>query len=164
MREIKVKELTPESFDVYGTFTNMINPTAPKIGGEPIEFFRDMALLNLGQGIASFSTCRVLKRPLVVETTEMHRSSGEGNLPLDSDILIHVGLPTPNGDIPVDRIECFRVPKGTFVSIKRGVWHHAPFALNSACANVVIVLPERTYADDCFVYEIPEDKQIRIVE
>jgi ureidoglycolate lyase len=161
--QISVKELTLESFSLYGTYAVMINPSAPKIGAEPVEFFRDMAQLNLGQSaIASFSVCRVLKRPFIVDVTEMHRCCGEGILPLDADVIIHVGLATPNGEIPLDKIEAFHIPKGTFVALRRGVWHHAPFTADEGCANVLIVLPERTYADDCFVYEIPEDRKIEI--
>lgn len=162
MKTIKVKELNLGNFNIYGAFTQLIDPKAPKLGNEPIEFFRDMVQLGLGQETAaSFSVCRVTKRPLVIDTVEKHNFSGEGILPLDSDVLIHVALATPNGNVPVDKIEVFRVPKGTVVSLRRGVWHHAPFAL-SASANVVIVLPERTYANDCYTYELTADEKMDI--
>ncbi len=82
----------------------------------------------------------------------------------DADILIHVAPATPANDVPADRIEIFRVPKGTFVALNRGVWHHAPYAAGGDIANALIVLPERTYAEDCFVYEIPEEKRMKIIE
>ena len=161
MRKEKIKELSLESFTKYGTYANLINPQAEKLGAEPIEFFRDMARLDLGgRTIASFSTCRICKRPPVVDVTEFHNYTGEGVLPLDADILIHVGPATPTGQVPLDRIEIFRVPKGTFVALHPGVWHHAPFAHNTDVANVLIVLPERTYAQDCQVTEIPEKNRI----
>lgn len=163
MRKIEAKELTLESFNVYGSYTNLINPQTPKLGTEPSEFFRDMVLLNLdSSNIAAFSICRVTKRPFVIESTEFHRNTGEGVLPLDGDILMHVGLATQNGEIPIDKIEVFRVPRGTVVTLRKGVWHNAPFAYNCDCVNILIVLPERTYANDCYVYEIPGDKRIEI--
>jgi ureidoglycolate lyase len=163
MRKEKVKELTLESFAKYGSFANMVNPQAEKLGAEPIEFYRDMVPLDLGcRTIALFSTCRVCKRPPVVDVTEFHNGTGEGVLPLDADILIHVGPATPVGEVPLDRIEIFRVPKGTFVSLNPGVWHHAPFAYNADVANVLIVLPERTYAIDCHVTEIAQKDRIEI--
>jgi len=163
MRKEKVRELALESFARYGSFANMVNPQAEKLGAEPIEFYRDMAQLDLGsRTIASFSTCRVCKRPPVVDVTEFHNGTAEGVLPLDADILIHVGPATPVGEVPLDRIEIFRVPKGTFVSLHPGVWHHAPFAYNTDVANVLIVLPERTYAIDCHVTEIPEKDRTEI--
>ncbi len=163
MRKEKVRELALESFARYGSFANMVNPQAEKLGAEPIEFYRDMVQFDLGsRTIASFSTCRVCKRPPVVDITEFHNGTGEGVLPLDADILIHVGPATPVGEVPLDRIEIFRVPKGTFVSLHPGVWHHAPFAYNTDIANVLIVLPERTYAIDCHVTEIAEKDRTEI--
>lgn len=162
-RAVRMKELQFEAFAPYGVFANMINPTTNKIGAEPIEFFRDMAPLGLGDATtASFSICRVLQRPLVVDVTEYHNTCGEANLPLDGDILIHVGPATPPGVVPLDQFEVFRVPKGTLVCIRPGVWHHAPFALNAREVNTVVVLPERTYAVDCIVYAIPEKDRIAI--
>lgn len=163
MRTALIKELTREGFAPYGSFAQMVNPNAPKIGAEPIEFFRDMVQLDLGGAtLASFSTCRVQQRPAVVDVSEFHTGCGEGILPLDSDALIHVGPATAGKDVPLDAIEIFRVPKGTFVVLRPGVWHHAPYAVNTSCANVLIVLPERTYAKDCEVVELAEADRIQI--
>lgn len=162
MKEIKAKDLTMEAFAAYGTFANLVDP--PLVSNPPVAFIPDMAQLNLGQtGIASFSVCRVQKRPNVVDTVEFHTSCGEGILPLDQDILIHVGSPTFRGAVPFDSLEAFRVPKGTFVALRRGVWHFAPYALTGDVANVLIVLPERTYFDDCEVVGIPEEKRATII-
>ncbi len=163
MRKEAIKELSTENFREYGTFAQMINPKAARIGAEPIEFFRDMVLLDLGSAhTASFSTCRVLTRPPIVDVTEYHTSCGEGTLPLDGDVLIHVAPATPTGEVPLDRIEIFRVPTGTMVALRPGVWHHAAFAHQCECVNVLIVLPERTYANDCEVFEITEADRVEI--
>jgi ureidoglycolate lyase len=163
MRTAKIRELSLESFSPYGAYANMIHPKANKLGAEPIEFYRDMVPLALGTaGSASFSVCRVMERPLVVDVSEYHSGCGEGILPLDGDVLIHAGPATPPGQLPAQQIEIFRVPKGTFVSLRPGVWHHAPFAHKSRVVNVLIVLPERTYANDCLVQELPPEERIEI--
>ncbi len=160
---VRVKELTLEAFAPYGTFGTMLNPKTTKIGAEPIEFYRDMVPLELGgASTASFSVCRVMPRPAVVDVTEYHSFCGEIEMPLDGDVLIHVGPATPPDVVPLDDFEVFRVPKGTCVCIRPGVWHHAPFALTDDPVNVLIVLPERAYANDCTVYDIPEEDQINI--
>lgn len=162
-RTVRVKELSLEAFAPYGAYANMLNPSAAKIGQEPIEFFRDMLPLELGTAhYASFSICRVLKREPVIDVTEYHTACGELCMALDGDMLIHVGPATPNGQVPLDRFEVFRVPKGTGVVIRPGVWHHAPFVINTDVVNCLIVLPERTYANDCEVFEIPEADRIGI--
>jgi ureidoglycolate lyase len=163
MYKLKVQELTLESFHKFGSFANMLNPNTVKIGAAPVEFFRDLVLLNLGQNTeASFSTCRVSKRPLIVNELEYHSYCQEGNLPLDGDVLIGLAPATANGDLPWDRIEAFRVPQGTLVTLRPGVWHCGPFADQADYVNVLIALPERVYANDCHVIAIPSDKQSEI--
>ncbi len=163
MRKATIKELTLQAFQPYGTFANMLNPTTTYIGAPPIQFFRDMLPLDLGTSTtASFSICRVEKRPAVVDVVEYHNTCGEGILPLDGDVLIHVGPATPTGELPLDAIEIFRVPRGTMVTLRPGVWHHAPFTVNTDVVNVLIVLPERTYATDCFVHELIKDQRIAV--
>lgn len=166
MPSVKIEELTLEAFKPYGTFVNMLNPDTEAIGDAPVQFFRDMALLGIAhpRSLPAFSICRVEKRPLVVDTTEMHSYCSEGNLPLDADALIHVAPATPNGVCPVDRIRVFRVPRGAFVTTNAGVWHHAPFAYKADVLNMLIVLPERTYANDCLVVNLEKKDQLTITE
>jgi ureidoglycolate lyase len=164
MKKVKVQELSVESFLPFGSYANLIDPDAEKLGAPPIEFFRDMVVQDLGGATsASFSTCRVEKRDPVIDVTEYHSTCGEGMLPLDCDILIHVGPASPSdGTVPLDKIKVFKVPKGTMVVVRPGVWHHAPFVVDGDAANVLIVLPERTYANDCIVVELSEANHISV--
>jgi ureidoglycolate lyase len=162
MKEIKAKDLTRENFNALGTFEKITEPTLKS--GRPVEFYPDLVRLFVGQNIASICVCRVAKRPYDVTGIEMHRNCGEGIMPIDGDIIVHLAPSSRNGVFPVDKIEAFRVPKGTFVALHRGVWHLAPFAVDKDVVNVLVVLPERTYAEDCVFYEIPEDQRIKIVE
>jgi ureidoglycolate lyase len=164
MRSVRVEELTVRSFLPFGHFAGMIDPEAEKLGAPPIEFFRDMVQQDLGSGsIVSFSTCRVEKREPIIDVSEYHTRCGEGILPLDNDVLIHVGPATADAAVPVDKIRVFRVPMGTMVTLRPGVWHHAPITVNDKPANVLIVLPERTYANDCVVVNLPAENRIKII-
>jgi ureidoglycolate lyase len=163
----EIKELTLERFSVYGTFADMLDPKskAIKFGMEPIEFFRDMVQLNLGpSNTVSFSLCRLQKRDFVIEASEYHDSCGEMIIPLDGDILMHVGPATANAEVPVDEIEIFRVPKGTVVCIRPGVWHQAAFTYRCDSVNILVALPERLYVTDCHLIHLPKEKQIEIVD
>ncbi len=164
MRTVRVKELSLEEFTPYGSYAKLINPNREKIGLAPIEFFRDMVQQDLGSsGAVSFSICRVVKREMIVDTVEYHSKTSEGILPLDNDVLIHVAAATPVDDpVPLDKIVVFHIPKGTMVVLRPGVWHHAPYTVNDQVANVLIVLPERTYANDCQVVSIEDTNRIRI--
>ena len=159
----KVQELSLEKFSKYGTYRNMINPDGVCIGDKPVEFFRDLIQYDThASGTVSFSICRVQKREPVVDVTEYHNYGAEGTMPIDGDILIHVGYATPSGEIDPDTFEIFRIPKGTFFVIRPGVWHHAPFVYNTDYVNTLIVLPERTYVNDCYVVNLNDDQKIKI--
>lgn len=162
MNTVKVEELSLEAFAPFGTYATLINPTSTKLGAPPIEFFRDALPLEQGSHNPSFSTCRVEARALIIDVLEYHSRTGEGILPLDADVLVQVAPASGNGHLPLEAVRVFRVPQGTMLAIRPGVWHHAPFVLTGA-ANVLIVLPERTYANDCTVVPIEESERLEIV-
>ena len=162
-KAVKVQNLSLEKFNRYGAFANLLDPDTDKLGTKPIEFYRDMLQLDLGIAQPSFSVCRVEKRDLIINVSEYHNTTCEGLMPLDEAVYIHVA-PANGGDkMPVEQIEVFRVPRGPFVSLRRGVWHHAPFTAGNKAANVLIVLPERAYAVDCIVREIAAGDRIKII-
>lgn len=164
MKEITYKKLSLEGFAAFGTYSNMINPSAPKLGAEPIEFFRDMVQSQLGTvPVASFGVCRVLKRPFVMDVSEYHDTCCEIVLPLDGDVLMHVAPAGPEKEFPFDSAEVFLVPRGTICCLRPGVWHHAPYAFGAAVVNCLVALPERTYMNDCKVHQFPQDRHMKIV-
>jgi ureidoglycolate lyase len=163
MRDVVYKALSAAGFAKYGQYANMINPRAPKLGQEPIEFYRDMAQSCLGAvPVGSFGVCRVTKRPFVMDVSEYHDFCCETVLPLDGDVLMHVAPAVPEREFPFDQAEVFMVPRGTLAVLRPGVWHHAPYAFGCECVNCLIMLPERTYNNDCKVYQFPEGKRIKI--
>ena len=167
MRTVNVEELSVEKFLPFGYYAACLDPTHEKFvlgNGGVIEFFPDMVQQDLGGvSIASFSSLRVAPRELLIDITEYHTKAAEMVLPLDGDVLMHVGPPTvPGRGVPLDKIRVFRVPRGTLVVLRPGVWHHAPFTVNNDPINMLIVLPERIYATDCEVMELPVADHIRI--
>jgi ureidoglycolate lyase len=167
MKVVQVEDLSLEAFAPFGSFAHLIHPSSSgpgltKLGAPPIEFFRDALPLELGGKSPVFSVCRVEPRALVIDVLEYHSSTGEGILPLDGDVLVQVAPATPvNDPVPLEFIRVFRVPHGTMLAIRPGVWHHAPFSLEGA-VNVLIVLPERTYANDCVVVPLEGSQPVRI--
>ena len=160
MRKLTVKKLDREAFRPYGDFVSLLRP-AEFYGDAPSVFTPDMLQLPLAQhDLASFSICRVAQRPNVVDTSEYHSAAWEGNLPLDGDVVLHLA-PANRGKIDADAFEAFLVPKGTLVILKPGVWHFAPYAVEGEVSTLV-VLPERTYANDCVVVKHAPDEQFEI--
>ena len=163
MKQITYKNLSPEGFAKFGSYANMTNPIGPRLGAEPIEFFRDMVQSQLGNAsVASFGVCRVIKRPFVMDVSEYHDTCCEVVLPLDGDVLMHVAPAVPEKEFPFEQAEVFLVPRGTLCCLRPGVWHHAPYAFHSEAVNCMVTLPERTYMNDCKVYAFPADRHIGI--
>lgn len=158
MKTVQPEPLTLEAFAPFGTYSSLTEPSGPRFGAPPIEFYRDAVQLELMGRNPSFSSCRVERRDFVIDVLEYHSQTGEGILPLDADVLLHL-VPATGGDVPdMDSLRVFRVPHGTFVAIRPGIWHHGPFALEGV-AHVLIVLPERTYKNDCVVVPLQPAQQ-----
>lgn len=162
MYETTVRELTSDAFKPYGRFACLIDPETNQLGQKPTEWYPDITNVRVADNNPQFSICKAFPREFVVTVAEYHDRTEEGILPLDGDVLIHVGKPSNPSDCPSEAFEVFKVPRGTMVTLKPGVWHHAPYTLSEKPVNVVIVLPERTYAVDCILVELPESKRVKI--
>jgi ureidoglycolate lyase len=163
MQMTTIQELSLEAFCSFGTYGNMVCPSGPLIDGGAFVFYRDMVRLDLGQATqASFSVCQVNKRENVIDVLECHDGCGEMLMPIDGDVLMQLGHATNTGQPPMEDLKVFRIPAGTLVCLYPGVWHHAPYALNCDQVNILVALPERTYAKDALVVELPKDQQIKI--
>ncbi len=164
MNTVSPQKLSFESFKKYGCFQNMIDPNEVQIGSAPLEFFRDMVPLRLDSGrIPMISVNRVEKRELIINVCEYHDCTAEGVMPIDGDVLMFVAPATPGGEFDSESVEVFEVPKGTFIALNPGVWHHGCFAINSDSVNILIALPERTYQVDCIVKELSSEEHLQII-
>lgn len=164
MNTLPVQDLSLEKFNRYGQFADMLNVEGDFIGEKPIIFFRDMLRQDLKDTAVCYSILQVESREKVVNVSEYHDHTAEMIMPMDCDIIVHVAPANCGAPVPADKIELFRVPKGTMIILRPGVWHHAPFPINAEKANILIGLPERLYATDCKVAEIPAGDQVQAVE
>lgn len=165
MREIKVSELTLEEFKPFGSFARMINPTARGNGVGGMAFYADLEILELGDThVAAFSTTRVTNqmKPVIV-ALERHSHCGEGILSLDGDMLVYFAPAGAEYPKALEELKAFRVPAGVMLTIRPGVWHCMPFAVDTEVINVLNVLPERTYANDCEMHLLEEKDRTAIV-
>ena len=162
MKEIKVMPITRDEFAPFGEFYNMENPDGYALVGAIHKFYPDR-LTTACVGRLAFSPL-VVKRPesMVITEQEYHTTTEELILPLDDDMILHVA-PASGGAIATDYAKAFLVPKGTLVKLRCAVWHLAPLPASKEQFTALIILPECTYANDCTVVQIPEDKQFKIV-
>ena len=162
MRKIKAVPITNENFRPYGSFCSILNPVGNCFPGDAT-FYPDQIELNIQGGKpVTFSPLTVQKpEKMIVDKAEYHNYTGEGVFVIDDDAIIHVAPPSNKVIVP-EKTEAFIVPKGTLVKLNTGVWHLAALPVNNDLLHVMIILPERVYANDCIVCEYPEEDWVEI--
>jgi ureidoglycolate lyase len=162
MQIIRAKQLDLNDFREYGQFADLIHANTEKIGEPPIIFFRDMISVFSGTFVNGYSVVKTNYREMIIDEVEQHSSAVEVLLPLDGDVIIFVS-PSTNKVFSEEKTEAFIVPKGTIIALKAGVWHKAPFPISNDEVNSLVVLPERTYANDSIVIKLEEPQKIKII-
>ncbi|MBR7189443.1 MAG: ureidoglycolate lyase [Clostridia bacterium] len=163
MKTIKAIPITHENFRPYGSFASMLDPKGNCFPGDAT-FYPDQVELNVQGGRPITFSPLTVKKPerMIVSQAEYHNYTGEGIFVIDDDAVIHVAPPSNHVIVP-EKTEAFLVPKGTLVKLNTGVWHLAALPVHNELLHVMIILPERVYANDCTVCEYPEDRQVEIV-
>lgn len=156
MRKIKVQQLMPETFNRFGSYVDMLKPTVDYIGEKPALFYRDPVTMTIFGGAAAFSVSEVYKQEkMIINAAEYHNYTGEVIIPLDDDAIVHVAPATDKVPVP-EKTVAFYVPKGTLLKLNVGVWHFALSPVHADVLHSLIVLPERVYANDCYVVQYDE--------
>lgn len=158
MRKIKAMSINKENFAPYGEYANILEPKGNHLGA----FYPDQVLFSVSGNMPVAFSPLVCEKPekMIVTTAEFHNTTGEAFLCLDDDVVLHVAPPSKE---PVPELtEAFLVPKGTIVKLNTGVWHLSAIPVNVDTAHVLIVLPERTYYNDCIVVDYKEEDYIEI--
>ena len=162
MGVLPVSQLTKEAFEKYGSYTSPFCGEEYFFDGGFFRFHRDAIQQNLSrESIVSFSVCEVLENPNCLTALEFHDYCEELIMPLDGDMIMVVGPAVGAAECPVDQLQAFYVPKGTYVRMHCGVWHGIPFKLCEGTLHILCALPERTYRKDCIEVDL-RDQQITV--
>lgn len=163
MREIKAQTLCREAFRPYGDFMDLLHVKQIEAKPEANNVFApDLVTLHLdGRMPASACVARVSECERIITALEYHQFTCEGILPLDGDIDIFVGPSSFRVDPAT--VEAFRVLQGTFVKLNPGVLHGRQFVVNTPAVNVLVLLPERTFGNDCTFTMLEGEDRIRIL-
>lgn len=162
MREIHAQPLSKEAFEKYGVYGSFLEPNGPSFAVENVTYYRDNFIYPQS-GELTYSTLRCGLKTLNVDFLEYHNHTGEGCMVLDNDCVMCLGIATPTGEPALDSMEAFIVPKGTIVYIRKGVWHWEPYPLDGTVVTALIILPERTYTNDCIVKPLANDDKILMI-
>ncbi|MCF0145609.1 MAG: hypothetical protein HUJ73_03375 [Eubacterium sp.] len=148
-RQIEVKKLTPEAFNPYGSYLDVVRPTGYEMKGTYHTFYRDVVRFVPGnQDPVCFSSLIVRKNPEFICTgMEYHDHTEEIQLPIDADGVLFCA-PANDGALIPEEVEAFRIPAGTLLCLRRGTWHDVMYPHSADAFSVLIGLPERIYHND----------------
>lgn len=165
MNRIKVQRLTEESFCRYGVFQNLLDQEQmAKKSIRSSDFFVDLVPLDFGgMTLPTISVCHVKKQERMrVDFLELHQHTCEGQLPLDADVVIFVGIPSLP-DLKAENLEAFYVPKGTFVKLNPLIVHGKQYVVGKEEAHIVCMLPGRTFQNDRIARKLQEDEIAELI-
>ena len=90
---------------------------------------------------------------------EYHQTTCEGLFPFDDDVVIFVGAPAA-GELKVDNLEAFYIPKGVFVKINPLIVHGTQFPVHNDEAHLICLLPGRTFMNDKTARSISDEDEM----
>lgn len=162
MKQIKAEKLTREAFAPFGEYYDILNPEGYAFTGKINAFYPDR-MSESYVSRAAFSPMTV-KKPdkMIVENIEYHTTTPEIIIAFNDDMIVHVA-PASKGIPVTDLTKAFIVPKGTLIKLKTAIWHACPMPVKEDVLNVMIVLPEAVYANDCKVVRLEASDQFEIV-
>lgn len=150
VREIRVHKLDETAFRKYGAFQNLTRDdemdACTLVKGD---FKPDLLWLNFGNTtLPTISVCLIHKQEkMIVNFIEYHKYTCECLVALDDDVIIYVGTPE-RGEIKMDNIEAFYVPRYTAVKLNPCVLHGGQFPVHNDDAHMICMLPGRTFMND----------------
>ncbi|MGX8700439.1 ureidoglycolate lyase [Caproiciproducens sp.] len=163
MRKIKVQELSVAAFAPFGSYVSVTDPKTNNLGEGPCTFYRDPVSMHVSPSMElTFSILKVQKpEKIIVKASEYHNFTAEAWMPVNDDAILYVAPASNLKPVPEETV-AFYVPQGTLVKMNTGVWHYAPVPVHKEFVNHLIVLPERTYANDCHEVQYDEADWIEI--
>lgn len=165
MIPIRVKKLTEDNFQRYGVFQNLLDQEQmAKKSIRSSDFFVDLVPLDFGgMTLPTISVCHVIKQEkMLVDFLEVHQHTCEGLLPLDSDVVIFVGIPKLP-ELSAENLEAFYVPKGTFVKLNPLIVHGKQYVIGEEEAHIVCMLPGRTFQNDRIARRLQGDEVAELI-
>lgn len=165
MKTIKANKLTYEAFRKFGTFAKILDPEPPYLGDEDSQnrFYRDILPITALDGKLSISAGVARPAVPVVDILEIHTKTPEAFMMLDGDAVMAFAPASAENEIPVGQIEAFYIPKGVMIYLRPGVWHYGHFPAGDGTVTSIVLLPERTYCNDCLKRELSESDRLQIV-
>jgi len=154
MKEIKIKILTKEDFEPFGTIVEPPS-TKPTISNRSLDFWEALTELDVEKPQVSFLV--VKKRDFSLDKIERHVKLTEVFIPLEGTSVFPLAPPKdvedPKAKVPLGELVAFLLDGSKGVVMKKGTWHWAPFPITEK-ATFAVLLGINTVKEDCDIREV----------
>jgi len=154
MKEIKIKILTKEDFEPFGTIVESPS-TKPTISDRSLDFWEALTELDVEKPQVSFLI--VKKRDFSLDKIERHVKLTEVFIPLEGTSVFPLAPPKdikdPKAKVPLDELVAFLLDGSKGIVMKKGTWHWAPFPITER-ATFAVMLGTNTVKEDCDIRDV----------
>jgi len=138
---VPIARLTPEAFAPFGDVIQIEGSHPYTINNGYAERYHDLAAVDVmeqgGRPLISIFHATPRPLPVRIQVMERHPLSSQAFFPLSRNPFLVVVAP-PGDDLSAEGLHAFITDGRQGVNYRRGVWHHALLALDTACNFLVI--------------------------
>ncbi|MFA5513882.1 MAG: ureidoglycolate lyase [Sphaerochaetaceae bacterium] len=160
--ELQCLDASDETFLKYGQFISTSDRGADAANDE-LSFWNKLALMD-HSGLTSVSIVQTYgKNGLEEHTLEQHTTTSEVLIPTDDIIVVAALSQKEKPNVPdLESAKAFKVPKGSAIRFKKGVFHHAPLT-KEAVTKTFVLFYENTPEEDFLAYDLDKEFNLYFV-
>jgi len=159
MREIKIKDATPQNVKPFGCLVS--RPKSRPTGkGDLLLYWKQQARFSFvgKDGEVSFLVAK--KHPGVYPMLEAHLNTVEILVPLNCAINVAVARPASATAPDMKSVRALRVKQGQAIMLGKGVWHWLPQPVGKSEAEILVIFADNTSAVDMVEKHLDEPFKI----
>jgi ureidoglycolate hydrolase len=154
MHNVKVLELTRESFSPYGQVVEVPASGQPAIDVDTVKFWKQQAVYSMVEN-TEVGVLVVKKQEMVFNELENHFKTPTILLCLDGDFILPVA--PPSDDVPpASDVVAFHVPRNQMVIMAEKCWHGVAYPADKDEITLLVLIRENTLDDDTVFESIDE--------
>lgn len=155
--DVLLKRITKENFAEFGEYLDE-RSTMPTSAEANFDWWNEIGIIDLKGRISVGVVKPVFHQDFSETVFEQHSNTPEVLVPLDEDVVLLLGRKDAfaTGNMSGDAFSAFLVPRGAVVSIRPGIWHHAPMVLNRS-SRVIVLFSENTSLADNTLKNVGKD-------
>lgn len=163
--EIKIEELTGESFKPYGEIIDVPH-TKPDFSNDELDLWCGIDEVKIDKGVSQFCWLNVKsQRPFLCNNLECHINTSEAMIPVLGQSVLVVALPdnkSVSSNLPDPKsIKAFFVDGSKGFNFKPQVWHWLPYPLSTK-ASFILLFKKGTPEEDLQIVNLNEELGLSI--